>query len=773
MWDRGYWLPESGVDPEEALEKGALKFVLAGERLQGGWVLVRLKRRDREKRDSWLLIKHDDKYAVTGDDDAVLESDRSVASGRSMQQIRAGKGRKPKPFMQRKAAPADAEWISDRVTASTVPKAKRAARTSVRRKPVARGRPVERVPEFIEPQLCRLVDRAPSGAGWGHEVKLDGYRMQLRVEGGRATLRTRKGLDWSSKFSAIVAAAAKLPDVIIDSEICAVDSHGTTDFAALQAALADEDTGDLVCFAFDLLYRNGEDLTALPLSERKSMLHKILKNGPSNIRYIEHFEAPGDAILRAACRMALEGIISKRLDAPYRSGRGDAWTKTKCRAGEEVIIGGWSEEQGRLRSLFVGARHGDHLVYLGKVGTGFGRDAVRRLLPRLESVASDESPFAGDNAPKARAGTHWARPELVAEIEFAGWTTAGIVRQASFKGIREDKPADEVTTEEAMRPRAGIRKGQSALAPRRGAPRSARPSVLGVSLSNPDKPLWPATSGARPVTKLDLARYYELVGDWMLPHIKGRPCSIVRAPDGISAELFFQRHAMKGASHLISYVRTSRDRKPYLQFDSREALIAGAQIAAVELHPWNCQPGHPDRPGRLVLDLDPAPDVPFARVVEAAKEMRERLETLGLVAFCKTTGGKGLHVVTPLTSARGITWEQAKSFAREVCSRMVSDSPQRYVINIRKAVRGGKVLLDYLRNAETATAVAPLSPRARHGAPVSMPLSWAQVRSDLDPARYTVRALPRQYARLRAWADYADSARPLTPAVKRLLKRRS
>lgn len=358
----------------------------------------------------------------------------------------------------------------------------------------------------------------------------------------------------------------------------------------------------------------------------------------------------------------------------------------------------------------------------------------------------------------------------MAEIEFAGWTAAGMVRQAAFKGLREDKPADEVVAEHPVKPRTAARKGQPSPAPALRGARASRVAVLGVALSHPDKALWPASGREKAITKHELALYYERVADWMLEHVRGRPCSIVRAPDGIAAELFFQRHAMQGASHLIGEVRTSGDRKPYLQFDSPEALIAAAQIATVELHPWNSWPGAPALPGRFVFDLDPAPDVPFARVVAAAREMRDRLDALGLVAFCKTTGGKGLHVVTPLKRQPGLRWDEAKLFAREVCRQMAADSPGKYVINIRKAVRGGKVLLDYLRNAETSTAVAPLSPRARPGALVSMPLDWTQVRSGLDPARYTLRSVARSFARMSAWEDYADGARSFNAAARRLLK---
>jgi bifunctional non-homologous end joining protein LigD len=812
IWDRGYWAPDPGEDPAKALAKGSLKFLLAGKRLEGRWVLARMNRREGEKRNNWLLIKSRDRYAVPGDADTLLEADRSAASGRTMAQIAAGRGRKPTPFMLAKPARRRTASVARTATRRAAPARKRSApkavRTERRRTTRARkdaGERVEsgrvgRIPDFVEPQLCKLVDRAPAGEGWGHEVKLDGYRVQLRVERGRARLLTRRGLDWTSKFPRIAATAAKLGDALIDGEICAVDGEGRTDFAALQAAIADESTNDLVYFAFDLLFRGREDLRALPVVERKRALKRLLGRARVNLRYVEHFETAGDAVLRAACRMSLEGIISKRLDAPYFSGRGDAWTKAKCRGGQEVVIGGWLEEDGRLRSLLAGAYHDGKLVYIGKVGTGFGREAVERLAPKLAKVASDASPFAGANAPRARPGVRWARPKLVAEIEFAGWTGAGIVRQASFKGLREDKPATAVRAERpaparaakdaaapaalerSVKARAGkATRESSSRDGRRGgnpaarvAPASARrspgASVLGVTLSNPDKPLWPAVGKEAPVTKMDLARYYEAVSEWMFPHLKGRPCSIVRAPDGIGAELFFQRHAMKGSSHLISEVKVTGDHKPYIQLDRVEALIAAAQIAAVELHPWNSRPGDPETPGRIVFDLDPAPDVSFARVIEGAKELRERIEALGLVAFCKTTGGKGLHVVTPLAARRGLQWAAVKVLARELCRRMVADSPDRYILTMSKQQRAGKIFLDYLRNDRTSTAVAPLSPRARPGAPVSMPLSWAQVRAGLDPARYTLRSTPRLLARSDAWEDYDEGARAFTTAAKRLLR---
>ena len=548
--------------------------------------------------------------------------------------------------------------------------------------------------------------------------KFDGYRLQLRVEDGDATLRTRTGLDWSDKFAVLAEAGAKLPDCIVDGEAVALDHHGAPDFAALQAALSEGSSKDLIFFAFDLLFADGEDLRPLPLSDRKARLKALLqglKGKHPALRYVDHFETAGDAVLQSACRMHLEGIVSKELDAPYRSGRGGSWLKAKCRAGHEVVIGGWTSEGKRLRSLLAGVHKGKRLVYVGRVGTGFGEATVRKLLPRLKEVESDTSPFDSGASPPKEANMHWARPELVAEIEFAGWTGGGNVRQAAFKGLRSDKPADEVEAEMATKPKSG-----SAV-------------VMGVSISHPDKKLWPDEKP--PVTKLDLAHYYESVGAWMIDHLKGRPCSIVRTPDGIAGQTFFQRHAMAGSSNLIAEVTVKGDKKPYLQIDRVEALAAVAQMGGTELHPWNCQPGNPELPGRLVFDLDPAPDVRFAAVIKAALEVRKRLEALGLAAFCKTTGGKGLHVVVPLTSdKKSPDWDTAKTFAKEICRRIADADPERFVLSMAKKERTGRIFLDYLRNDRTATAVAPLSSRARPGATVSMPIEWSQVTSCAHPA---------------------------------------
>jgi bifunctional non-homologous end joining protein LigD len=811
LWDRGYWIPQGSKSPEEALRGGELKFTLEGRRLHGSWVLVRI-RNDRTggKRSNWLLIKHRDTSARSDAGAALLADDRSVASGRSMQQIAAGKGRAPAPFMRASSGPAEAAavWHSNRSVEAAPP----AARVEQ-----LKGVTTRRIPDFVEPQLSRLVEHPPIEAAWAHEVKFDGYRLQLRTVGGKLTLLTRSALDWTSKFSSVAGAAAGFPDCMIDGEVVALDERGVPSFSALQAALSAGEAKNLVFFAFDLLFEGRLDLRGLALSERKARLEKLLERSPGeHIRFVSHLQSRGDTVLESACKMGLEGIVSKRLDAPYSSGRGDTWRKSKCRAGYEVVLGGWTTEAGSLRALLAGVNRDSHLVYVGRIGTGYARKTMQELLPKLKALTVEQSPFGGENAPAKKSDVRWLEPKLVAEIEFAGWTGSGMIRQAAFKGLRLDKPASEVVAEAppeideaaptarevlktAAKRTARAEKSARAKKPTRSkkpapvggsahaerpirtartTPAKQRPSpstqrdttVMGVSLSKPDKALWPDAGDGRAVTKLDLARYFESMGPSMLPHLAGRPCSLVRAPDGLGGPRFFQRHAMAGMSDLFERVKVKGDRAPYVQIDRLEALAAVAQIGALELHPWNCAPHAPEIAGRLVFDLDPAPDVTFDAVIEAALEMRRRLKALGLESFCKTTGGKGLHVVTPLLSGRAhaVEWPAAKNFAHLVCAQMMQDSPNKYLDNMSKSQRTGRIFLDYLRNDRTATAVAPFSPRARDGARVSMPIGWSQVKAALDPKRFTVRTAPALFEKRSAWKDYDAAAASLRDAIRKI-----
>jgi bifunctional non-homologous end joining protein LigD len=794
LWDRGYWEP-AGNSPEAALEKGELKFTLEGKRLRGSWVLVRLKSdRSGSKRNNWLLIKHRDQSAKPGEAQALLDLDRSVASGRSMRQIEARKGKSPAPFMLADhTVEADAVWHSDRddKTQSVLQAAAPAATVKAARRSKAAA--LKSLPTFLAPQLCRLVERPPAASGWVHEVKFDGYRAQLRVERGAARMRTRNGLDWTDQFAAIAERAETLPDCILDGEVCALDHDHLPSFAALQAALSENQSESLVLFAFDLLAADKEDLRPLPLAERKARLKALLERADAgaSIRYVEHFESTADTVLLSACKMHLEGIVSKRLEASYVSGRSGDWTKAKCRAGHEVVLGGWTSESGQLRSLLAGVNRDGHLVYVGRIGTGYSAAVVSKLQPILEKLSRESNPFGGANAPKKESSIRWLKPTLVAEIEFAGWTATGMIRHAAFKGLRRDKPAKDVVAEmpsavpsdtEVLDEKLTAkvtrsRKKKTAAVRAADAKSSEGPTaasrgvavVMGVTLSKPDKVLWPDAGDDEPVSKLDLAHYYEAVGEWMLPHIAGRPCSLVRAPDGIAGEQFFQRHAMTGISNLFSLVKVKGDKAPYLQIDRIAALAAVAQIGALEIHPWNCAPADPEVAGRLVFDLDPAPDVKFTAVIAAALEIRERLKAVGLESFCKTTGGKGLHVVTPLTGGKdAVAWPSAKNFAHIICAQMAQDSPRKYLDNMSKKDRVGRIFLDYLRNDRTSTAVAVLSSRARPGAPVSMPVDWKVVKAGLDPAQFTVRTGAAFLRQSQPWDGYARASRSLAKSIRQV-----
>jgi bifunctional non-homologous end joining protein LigD len=746
LWDTGSWTPQHPETLEADFARGSVKMTLDGERLKGGWALVRLKsdRGKPSKRNNWLLIKEKDDHAVPGEGDALGEIDASVKTGRSLAEIAEGK----------------TQWTSSKPTGRKAPAKPKPSKAAASK--------ATRPPAFVPIQLCKVADHPPGAAGWAHEIKFDGYRIQIGVGGGRAVLRTRKGLDWSDRFPVLTAEAAGWPDAVLDGELCALDTDHMPDFSALQAAISEGRTDALIYFAFDLLSEGDEDLRKLPLSHRKARLQayvdRVGNAGAERLRYVEHFASSGQAVLESACRMDLEGVISKKLDAPYRAGRSTSWVKSTCRGRDEVVIGGWSSEGGtRFRSLLVGVRDKGGLRYLGRVGTGYGEAVTRTLTPALKSIAAEKSPFSGAGAPRGAKDIHWVKAVLVAEVEHGGYTEAGSLRHAVFKGLRDDKTAAEVT--EAPQAPSDIKPTTTV----RAASKPGKVVIAGVAISSPDKILWPARDGRPAITKADLARYYEAASDRILAHVADRPTSIIRAPDGITGETFFQRHAMKGSNPRLKLIDV-KARTPYVTAVDVGGLVAIGQSGGLELHPWGCKPGDPETPEQITFDLDPDEGLDFNDVIAAAKVVKAKLESLGLTPFVKTTGGKGLHVVVPIKAdARSrIEWDQAKAFAKAVSELIRADAPDRFTTTLAKKARGGKIFIDYLRNGRMATAVAPWSPRARPGAGIAFPLAWSHVKAGLDPSAFNLWSYPAMLKKPDPWKDFRKAETSLKPVLKKV-----
>lgn len=692
LWDRGGWEPIG--DPHEGLAKGKLVFRLFGERLKGRWALVRFKGQKKGDRENWLLIKEVDEE-VDRERDILLEHEESVASGRDLEAI---------------------------TTAQPPRAAKPKARTAAKSKPKPSKGRARKLPGFVKPELATLVDAPPAGEGWLFEVKFDGYRVQVAAAGDRVRLYTRNGHDWTAHFSAIATAAAalELDGALIDGEVVVIDRAGRSDFGRLQRALKGREGGDggaLSYFAFDLLAEGGENLRDLPLTERKERLRRLLgrqgRAGP--IFFTDHVEGGGDRMLRELCRRRFEGVIAKRADAPYRSGRGRRWLKIKCGHEQEFVIAGWSpsERNRPFSSLILALREAGGLRYAGRVGSGFDDATLDELGRRLGKLRRDTPAMTGEVPPPVRRDARWVRPSLVAEIAFAGFTRDGLVRQARFVGLREDKPARAVRREEPESvEEAVMAKGEGG------------DVVAGVKLSNPDKVLY----GEQGITKRDLARYFETVAKVMLPQIENRLVSLVRCPDGRDGQCFFQRHAGAGLPMVFRRVEVAGSagkREAYLLLSGVEGLVSAAQVGVLEIHIWGATADDIERPNRLVFDLDPGDGVDFAEVKRAAGDMRGTLDALGLDSVPMLTGGKGIHVVVPI--ARRHEWPVTKAFCKAVADRLADAAPDRFVATMAKAKRRGRIFIDYLRNDRSATAIAPFSPRARPGAPVAWPVEWADL----------------------------------------------
>jgi bifunctional non-homologous end joining protein LigD len=759
IWDRGTWSPDG--DPHRALEKGHLDFHLDGDRLTGGWHLVRMRKRPGEKRNNWLLIKSDDDAARSPKDKDILEQYvKSVKSGRTMDQIAKGK----------------AVWHSNKgkpERAAAKPKTAKKKIAALRAKStVRRSRKSAPLPGFVEPCLATLSDKAPDSANWLHEIKFDGYRLQAHIDHGEVRLLTRKGLDWTDKFGTTAAALSKLPaeTALIDGELVVDGPDGVSSFSLLQEALKAGADDSMTFYPFDLLYLDGADLRSAPLEKRKAALEKLLKRVPKNgpIRLSESIEAKGSELHANACRLGLEGIISKLRDAPYRSGRGNDWLKTKCGNRQELVIGGYSPSTADARAvgaLSLGYYEKGELKYAGRCGTGYTRTIARDLYRKLKTIERPTSPFR--KLPPEERGKNrpvWVEPKFVAEVNFHGWTHGDIprVRQASFQGLREDKKPAEVVREQERSLPAQVK------TPARKSAKVARPAkkpkddvaIAGVRLSHPDRIYWDDAG----VTKRDLAEYYEKVWNWMEPHVIDRVLALVRCPDGASGQCFFQKHASAGIDARLLRMVPEPDGDKSIAIKDLTGLVSLAQAGALEIHVRGSTIDHLEEANRLIFDLDPGPGVKWSELIDAAREVRERLSALKLESFVKTTGGKGLHVVLPI---KHTPWDEAKGFSRALAEAMESDDPKRFVSTAKKTRRDNRIFVDYLRNSREATAVAPYSTRARAGAPVAVPITWAELAKLPSSNHFTVLSISQRLSRLRKdpWAGI-DKLKQKLPRLK-------
>ena len=717
MWDRGTWEPDPRKDPRKTIGEGHLHFTLHGERMKGEWVMFRLKAKGRERTENWMLKKVEDEHAgsSTGLTDKYLTS---IKTGRTMQEIAAGK--KAKALGSWRKMPKPGTSSSPRKRGSGLSTA------GEKNKPASRSRGNDGnkrgalpLPAFREPQKATLVDHVPAGSGWIHEMKYDGYRCLLAIGGGEARVYTRNGLDWTDKFPGIAAAAARLTkrSALLDGEIVKIDEQGSTSFSALQQAIGEGGRG-LSLFLFDALEIDGEDLTRLGTVERKARLEALIGDGrPPEILYADHIAGQGEKLLDAMCAAGQEGIIAKRADAPYRGGRSKSWLKIKCTNRQEFVIVGWTPSEAKargFRSLLLAVNEGGALKYVGKVGTGFSMDMIRSLLAKMRPLETGKAP-ARVPRPDAR-GAHWVEPVLVAEIAFAEFTSEGILRHPSFIALREDKPAAEIVAERPDEPPA--------------------PAGDGVKISNPTRIIYPEAG----ITKAELADYYRTVAPMMLEWAAHRPLTLIRCPQGRAKKCFFQKHDAGTFGPLVHRIPIEEKKgavEDYLYITDQPGLITMVQMGAVEFHGWGSRVEDPEKPDRLVFDIDPDEGLGFDQVKRTARDLRRHLADMGLQTFPLLTGGKGIHVVVPLTPKA--EWPQVKDFAQRFAVALATAEPERFTANLAKNKRKGRIFLDYLRNQRGATAILPYSARAREGAPVSAPINWDELDEMESGARFSVR----------------------------------
>ena len=805
LWDQGIWNPQPGhTDVDEGLRTGSLKFTLHGTKLKGNWALIRMGgKAANERKPNWLLIKEHDEFEYTSKDTPITEAQPdSVVTGRSIDQIARNEDH---VWNSKETATGNAWYRNDESNTVTPRGATKSRQPSKKeqKSPAAKlilptNTPKEPLPTFIPPQLAQQSTKPPKGTGWLHELKLDGYRMQARKDGASVQLLTRTGLDWTHRMKAVATQLQALPadTAILDGELVVLAPNGTTSFADLQAAFQEGVKKPLTYFAFDLLHLNGHNLRNLPLSERKDLLAQLVKNSGEFVCLSEHLESDGEGVFRKACEFHAEGIVSKRASGHYSSGRSTDWLKLKCIHEQEFVVGGFTLPSngahgigalllGYYENTEAGSRKAARkLIYAGRAGTGFTQKTHHILRDQLDALRRSATPF--DKPPtEACRGAVWVKPNLVVQISFATWTADNLLRQAAFKGVREDKSANEVQREEpntAPKPRGREQASHAAHAPlaakaaSQAASKTAgetpskttknaasRPTEASpVHLTHPEKILDAETH----LTKQQLADYYWAIAPYMLPHIAGRPLSLVRCPEGSEKPCFYQKHVNHmmppGIGSIDVPDKKTGKLEPYITLSSPEALAGVAQMGGLEVHPWGSRNDDLEHPDRIIIDLDPDTTIPWSALTTSAAEVRKQLKKLGLEAFLKSTGGKGLHIVVPIQPDHD--WLTIKQFAHSFAQQMEKAEPRLYLTKMSKAARKDRIFIDYLRNERGATAVAPYSPRARAGAAVSLPLHWADLKLPERPI-FKVATFEQWRSRLTRdpWKQLPETNQTLTP----------
>lgn len=763
VWDRGHWTPVG--DPRAGLAEGKLVFDLHGQKLAGRWELVRIRKPGEERQDPWILFKKRDAHArpraefdvVSALPDSVVTHPLAPAAPPLAAPALGGAARR---LGKDGTAPAPPDGADGDLG---LPGARRAA-----------------LPATLAPQLATLASAVPAAGEWLCEIKFDGYRVLARLERGRARLFTRNGHDWTERMPELAEELQRLPlrSGWLDGEIVVIGADGTPDFNALQNAFDGRRSAALAYYLFDLPFLDGQDLREVPLQARRARLQRLLAgHAGERLRYSDSFPGAPAEVLHAACRTGLEGVIAKRADAPYRSQRTDTWLKLKCQQRQEFVVGGYTDRanaSGEIGSLLLGV-HDDagRLRFVGSVGTGWDAAAARDLHRRLARLKADQPPFDDGAAVKRGRWTRrpagserWVRPRLVVEVAFGDWTPAGQIRHAVFAGVREDKPARAITRETAVDPPAAAAPAPAATGRSRAAATATKAVPAGVKVTNPQRVIDPQSG----LTKLDLVRYYDSVAERILPHLRGRPVSLVRGPNGIGGPLFFQKHGEKigipGIKELDPALWPGHD--ALLEIDSREALLGAAQMNVIEFHTWNSMSRHIDRPNRIVFDLDPGEGVAWKAMQEAAQLVRGLLDELALPAWLKTSGGKGLHVVVPI--APRWDYDTVKDLSQAVVVHLARTLPERFVAKSGAGNRIGRIFVDYLRNGHGATTAIAFSARARPGLGVSMPVPWDDIPRLKGGAQWTVADAREHLSFERAdpWADYWTTRTSIVKAARAL-----